>query len=79
MRLRSNEYLFLWAVIIGVVPRIHADLGSGSGLRAIAAGRGLLVFRKVPVAYLIHVRNLSRETAKALLIDSASGWGGVRR
>lgn len=27
------------------------------------------------MAYLIHVMNLSRETAKALLIDSASGWG----
>lgn len=26
------------------------------------------------MAYLIHVMNLSRETAKALLIDSASGW-----
>lgn len=27
------------------------------------------------MAYLIHIMNLSRETAKALLIDSASGWG----
>ena len=27
------------------------------------------------MAYLIHVMNLSRETAKALLIDAASGWG----
>ena len=26
------------------------------------------------IAYLIHVMNLSRETAKALLIDAASGW-----
>lgn len=26
------------------------------------------------MAYLIHIMNLSRETAKALLIDAASGW-----
>lgn len=29
------------------------------------------------MAYLIHVMNLSRETAKALLIDSASGWDAM--
>lgn len=29
------------------------------------------------MAYLIHVMNLSREAAKAMLIDSASGWGAV--
>lgn len=29
------------------------------------------------MAYMIHVMNLSRETAKALLIDSASGWKKV--
>lgn len=29
------------------------------------------------MAYLIHVMNLSRETAKALLIDAASGWSPI--
>ena len=31
------------------------------------------------IAYLIHVMNLSRETAKALLIDAASGWAPTVR
>lgn len=29
------------------------------------------------MAYLIHIMSLSREAAKALLIDSASGWGAA--
>ena len=48
----------------------------GPGGIALTAGTSFAapwITRKM--AYLIHVMNLTRETAKALLIDSASGWG----
>lgn len=47
--------------------------GGGVALTAGTSFAAPWITRKM--AYLIHVMNLSKETAKALLIDSASGWG----
>ncbi len=47
---------------------------TGEGLRAGTSFAAPWVARKV--AYLIEILGMSREVAKALIVDAASGWGG---
>ncbi|PLS29982.1 peptidase S8 [Bifidobacterium margollesii] len=55
------------------IERMAVCMPGGVALTAGTSFAAPWITRKM--AYLTHVMNLSRETAKALLIDSASGWG----
>jgi len=54
---------------------IHVCTPTGEGLRSGTSYAAPWVTRKV--AYLIEVLGLSREVAKAVIVDAAAGWNGI--
>ncbi|MDO5530773.1 S8 family peptidase [Sutterella sp.] len=58
----------------GLRPETKVQICSGQGARFVSGTSYAAPWITRKIAYMIHVLGFSRETAKALLIDSAEGW-----